>query len=213
MNQTTTGRILVEEQFRSERLPDSLRWMYPPANFRVEPERGILSVEPVAKSDFWQRTHNGAQADSGHFLHMPVSGDFAVTAEVASYPLNRYDQAGVLVRASAECWVKASLEYEPGGPSKLGAVVTNRGFSDWSFEEAPSGVGALRVQIRKTGQDIEVFFADAGSENWRRVRQAHLDGDVNEPVDCGLYACSPIDAGFRAELSLLRIETIGTSEE
>ena len=122
--------------------------------------------------------------------------------------MHQYDQAGVLVYASPDCWVKASLEYELDGPSKLGAVVTNHGYSDWSFQDFRAERKAVRVQIRKTGQDIEVLFADPASEDWSLVRVAHLACDVNVPLDGGLYACSPKDAGFRAEFSLFRIDLL-----
>lgn len=39
---------------------------------------------------------------------------------------------------SENCWLKTSLEYIPEGPSHLGAVVTNNGYSDWSTQDYPT---------------------------------------------------------------------------
>ena len=37
-------------------------------------------------------------------------GDFALTAHVRVRPVHQYDQAGVMVRVSSSCWLKASVE-------------------------------------------------------------------------------------------------------
>jgi regulation of enolase protein 1 (concanavalin A-like superfamily) len=38
------------------------------------------------------------------------------------------------------------------------------------------------------------------------IRVAHLNVSDHAKADCGLYACSPKGAGFRAEFDLLRID-------
>ena len=37
-----------------------------------------------------------------------------MTAHVAFNPVHRYDQAGLMVRVSPTCWLKTSVEHEPG---------------------------------------------------------------------------------------------------
>jgi regulation of enolase protein 1 (concanavalin A-like superfamily) len=53
--------------------------------------------------------------------------------------------------------LKASVEYEgPDRPARLGAVVTNCGFSDWSTVDFPAGVTELHLRVRREGSDYIV---------------------------------------------------------
>jgi regulation of enolase protein 1 (concanavalin A-like superfamily) len=98
------------------------------------------------------------------------------------------------------------VEYEPEGPSKLGVVVTNRGYSDWSTQDYPAGVLKLALRVRREGEDYLVEYLEPSTqEAWTQIRMAHLDSGVQDVVKCGLYACSPIAAGFRAEFEELII--------
>lgn len=47
---------------------------------------------------------------------------------VTTAPLQRFDQAGLMVLLSPSCWLKTSVEAGGGGrPNQLGVVVTNAG--------------------------------------------------------------------------------------
>lgn len=129
----------LDERFLREQFSRRLRWLNPPLSWKVEPSLPALVVEPAAKTDFRQQTHYGFCADNGHFLHLDVGGLFTLTTKVRFHPAHQYDQAGLMVRRGPSCWIKTSVEYEPNGPSQLGAVVTNQGFSDWSMQDFPPG--------------------------------------------------------------------------
>ena len=43
---------------------------------------------------------------------------------------------------------KTSLEYIPEGPSHLGAVVTNNGYSDWSTQDYPTEAAKQQLRFR-----------------------------------------------------------------
>ncbi len=129
-----------------------------------------------------------------------------MTTHVRFRPVHQYDQAGLMVRLSPACWLKTSVEYEPGAPSRLGAVVTNAGYSDWSTQEFPGDRGETWLRIRREGTDYIVDASDDG-DRWQQIRMAHLHDDrPAATVACGLYACSPKAAGFVAEFTSLRIE-------
>jgi len=66
-------------------------------------------------------------------LSAAVSGNFVVTTKVRFFPKHQYDQAGLMIRVDGIHWIKMSVEYELEEPPKLGVVVTNRGYSDWSL--------------------------------------------------------------------------------
>ena len=114
-----------------------LRWYCEPARWSVDHATGSLRIYPDAETDFWQRTHYGFRVDNGHFLFPPVDGRFVMTTHVRFEPVHQYDQAGLMVRLSPDCWLKTSVEYEPGPTNRLGVVVTNTGYSDWSTQEVP----------------------------------------------------------------------------
>lgn len=191
------------ERFDRPGLNPALRWRCEPARWGVDPSKPCLWVEPDAGTDFWRKTHYGFEADNGHFLSARAAGDFVLTTRVALRPVNQYDQAGLMVRVSPTCWLKASVEYQPDGPGLLGAVVTNAGWSDWSTQEIPRETADVWFRVRMEGEDCLVD-ASLDGRGWRQIRVAHLLERPGAPaVDCGLYACSPKGAGFRAEFHYL----------
>jgi uncharacterized protein len=113
-------------------------------------------------------------------------------------PLHQYDQAGLMIRLSAECWLKTSVEYENDAASRLGCVVTNRGYSDWSTQDVSSTFTEFAVRLTRDGADYLVEARGPGMQ-WTQLRLAHLDEDSgSNPIQCGVYACSPKQAGFAA---------------
>lgn len=199
--------VSLNETFDSERLDILLSWLNPPANWRIDRSRSRLLIEPDARTDFWQRTHYGFRLANGHLLKAEISGDAAVTSQIQSYPVHQYDQAGLMIWFSNECWLKASVEFEPEGPSQLGAVVTNGGFSDWSMQDFICRDGTLCycLQIRRMGGDFFVEYRPTQDAPWKLIRMAHLSPNPGLPCFAGVYACCPKDGGFRAEVDFLAI--------
>ena len=194
----------LHETFDTPALDPRLKWFCPPARWAVR--GGRLVLEPDAKTDFWQRTHYGFCSDNGHILFLDAAEDFSLSTRVHFFPAHQYDQAGLVVRVSPECWIKTSVEFEPDGPANLGAVVTNHGYSDWSTQPFPGDRRSLEFRILRQGSDYQVHFREAEGQPWIQLRIAHLDHQPEAAVQCGLYACSPIEAGFRAEFEALSVE-------
>jgi len=197
--------VILAERFDQPELDPRLHWLNPPPTWAVNPSLPALVVQPAASTDFWQETHYGFRADNGHFLFTQISGDFTTTTKVRFHPVHQYDQAGLMVRVGPLCWIKTSVEYEPDGPARLGAVVTNHGFSDWSVQDFPREAREVSLRIRKEATDFIVEFAPDDQAGWRPMRIAHLNIENGAPLDCGLYACSPKGDGFRAEFAFLEI--------
>lgn len=197
--------VLLDEYFRSPQLSDLLTWHCEPRRWEVDCANPCLRMRPDGETDFWQQTHYGFSADNGHFLHATVNSDFVMTTEVRFHPANQYDQAGLMVWFSPSCWLKASVEFEPEGPNRLGAVVTNNGFSDWSTQDFPSESREIRLRVRREGVDY-IVDASSGAESWSQIRLARLlDDRKGANVRCGIYACSPKGEGFIAEFTALNI--------
>ncbi len=196
----------LDEPFTATHLPPLLRWHCEPARWSVEAARRCLRIEPSGGTDFWQRTHYGFEADNGHFLFTPLAGDFVLTTRARFHPVHQYDQAGLMVRVSPSCWLKTSVEHEPAGPSRLGAVVGDHAYSDWSTQGFPSGPGEVWLRVRGEGDDY-LIEASADGSRWEQLRVCHLHEGRGQPVLCGLYACSPKGPGFVAEFDHLTIDS------
>ncbi len=200
--------LILDESFDQPALDPQLQWFHPPQKWSVNPATSVLLVEPEAKTDYWQKTHYGFEADNGHFLFAEVTGDIVLTTHVRFRPVHQYDQAGLMVRVSPHCWLKTSVEYEPDGPARLGAVVTNYGYSDWSTQNFTGSEVSLR--IRREGSDYIVEYTGVSNPGydtpWTQIRVAHLHDDRGGPIQAGLYACSPIGAGYVAEFDFVRID-------
>jgi uncharacterized protein len=198
--------LLLTETFDAAALDPRLHWWCEPTRWQIDAGARCLRIEPDGGTDFWQRTHYGFEADNGHFLHLEAQGDFVLTTQVCSKPAHQYDQAGLMLRISPGCWLKTSVEYEPDGANRLGAVVTNAQFSDWSTQPLAKSIDTLWFRLRAEGHDC-IVEASTDGVRWEQIRMAHLLERPNVgSVQCGLYACSPKAAGYAAEFGFLTLE-------
>ncbi len=134
-----------------------------------------------------------------------MEGAFRLATEVVLEPSHRYDQAGLMLWFSENCWMKTSVEFIPGEPNKLGAVVTNGGYSDWSTQNVPAESREFRFEVDYHDGDCLVRAAVAGTP-LVQIRLAHQhEFRPGQTVQAGLYACSPEQAGFRVLFRLLEV--------
>jgi uncharacterized protein len=198
----------LRETFSGPSLSPPLQWRNSPPGYALTAQG--LKVITAAHTDYWQRTHYGFQVDNGHHLCLSLTGDFTLSTKVISTPKHQYDQAGLLVWFSPECWLKTAVEFEPDQPSRLGAVVTNYGWSDWSTQDLASDYGGAWFRIVRTRSDYAVYAATGDPEpdrpkTWAQIRITHLH-EAAGPIYAGLYACSPQEAGFEATFAWLEVE-------
>jgi regulation of enolase protein 1 (concanavalin A-like superfamily) len=191
---------MLQEEFRNTAVDERLGWYNEPTNWLLQNDTLILHSDE--KTDFWQKTHYDMHRDNGHFLYSSFETDFTLETRVESEYQNQYDQAGLMVRISPECWIKTSCEMETGRTNRLGAVVTNHGYSDWSTQEVPKSLTDIRYRIKRNGEDYIVEYYDG---EWVQLRMTHLHEPG--PVSCGIYACSPKSGGFIARFHYLNIVT------
>ena len=192
--------LRLDERFdRAGPLNPALRWHAEPRRWNVDAARSRLVMHTEANTDFWCRTHYGFIADNGAFLCTEAQGDFVLVTCVTSFFQHQYDQAGLMLRLSPTCWLKTSIEHEPDGLNRLGVVVTNAGWSDWSTQSVARDLDTVWLRLRTEGADCIVEHSFDG-QAWTQMRIAHLqEAHASSRVDCGLYACSPKAAGYRAE--------------
>ncbi|MFK9090954.1 DUF1349 domain-containing protein [Bacillus salipaludis] len=201
----TNSYILIEE-FNNVELDKNLKWFSPPKKWEVNCEKSNLIIKTDKETDFWQKTHYEFQTDNGHFLYYEINGDFRLITKVKSKPKNRYDQAGLMVRFSKDTWLKTSVEYIPDGNSKLGVVVTNNGYSDWSSQEFLEDLNSLFYRITRRGSNYYVDHSLDGT-SWKQIRMAHLF-EEKDCIKVGIYACSPQGEDYEAEFDFIKIENI-----
>lgn len=170
-------------------------------------EGAALRLTTSGDTDFWQRTHYGFRRDNGHFLSVPVSDDFVMTVKVAFEYVSQYDQCGLMVRHDAENWLKLSIEYEDADHSRLGSVVTRAGYSDWATTDIASDRQPIwyRISSEHQLQDFKLDYSRDGV-HWQQMRIAHLD-PASATLDIGIYACSPVGAGFDCLFSEFSVQT------
>ncbi len=165
-------------------------WTNQPAEVAVAGD--ALEVTAVEGSDAWRHTSYGFVHDSEHALLVPLEVGQAVEVRLQTSFNGQFDQAGVMVRADAEHWVKAGLEYADG-VLNLGAVVT-LGRSDWSVAPVDWNGRAVTVRVSRAEESLTIR-AWVDDEPSQLVRVAPF---VGGEVGAGPFLCAPTRAGFTA---------------
>ncbi|PEJ63115.1 DUF1349 domain-containing protein [Bacillus wiedmannii] len=188
---------------------EQLTIMNVPEYYKINDNRSFI-VRSKAETDFWLKTHYGFEVMNGHVFYNEMMTDFQAEVQLCMNPNSKYDQAGLFVMISEKCWLKTSLEYIPDGPSHLGAVVTNNGYSDWSTQDFPTGLATQQLRFRIVRKRGDYIIYVKNSCQWEQIRIAHLMEDIgNAPVKIGFYTCSPSkNNGFETEFLDFTIEEI-----
>ena len=189
----------MKDNFSESRLSDDYFWFNQPDKFQTG---NGLEIWTMPQTDFWQRTHYGFRNDNGHCLFREVTGDFSMTTQVEFRPTAVYDQCGLILRVDENNWIKASTEYIGEASSKLGSVVTNRGYSDWATQDISSSVKTLWYRASRRGPDFLIEASRDGAA-WQQLRICHLH-EVGGKLSAGIYACSPLENSFWCRFNFLQ---------
>jgi len=180
-------------------LLSQMKWMNEPASAKINgPE---IAVRSRAKTDFWQKTFDGYVADSGHFFHLPASGNFTFTALINGKYAAQYDQAGLMVRIDAENWMRCGTELIDG--KRYASVVFTRTYSDGSTLPDLSETEAIWWRVVRKNDSIETFCSLDGSK-FMSVRMGYFP--TQRTVEVGLMCAAPSGPGFDALFKALKLE-------
>lgn len=169
---------------------ESGEWFNHPNAYHVEGHD--LFVTTAMESDLWRNTSYGFVHDSAHALLVDFPDNCAIEVSFILDYQEQFDQAGLLVRANEENWIKAGVEYADGVP-QLGAVVTNVN-SDWSVAPIPEWFGK-EVTIRASRNvDALTVRAKCGGA-WRLIRLAPLNPQLIWRA--GPHCASPLRQGLQ----------------
>eukprot|EP00808_Paulinella_micropora_P005510 g5721.t1 len=79
-----------------------------------------LTVTPKPLTDFWKRTYYNPPINkhNGHIFgcKVPQEANFRLQCAFTLQARNQFDQAGLIVFADPDHWVKAGIEYVDGVP-------------------------------------------------------------------------------------------------
>jgi uncharacterized protein len=178
---------------------DEGRWLHSPASVQIDGPELVVSAEEG--SDFWRRTSYGFVHDSGHALLADLAVGEAVEVSFVADFDQLYDQAGVMVRADEDHWIKAGVEMSDG-VLQLGAVVTNER-SDWSLHPVPQWAGSTVTVRASRGPDAVTIRARRDTDPWVLVRVAPFL--VDGVVGAGPLVCAPSRAGLSVRFSSWRL--------
>ncbi len=175
-----------------------LVWTRPPKVYKIEEKKITMTTEP--NTDLWQRTYYGFQNDNAPVLQMKTSEKFfSFVVKTDFESKTRFDQSGVVMYLDSDNWAKASVEYEDDKIQRLGTVVTNNGYSDWSSTDIPSNIKSMWFRFSRRNSDYYLEYSNDGT-NWKQMRLFHMfKGD--EEISFGVYACSPGDSSFEASFT------------
>ena len=162
-------------------------------------------VIPTGKTDFWRKTYYNPPVDrsDGHALLCEVPAglsQWSAQTEFTLKPINKYDQAGIMVFVDNCHWLKAGIENVNGQP-KMSCVVTN-GCSDWSTQPWSS---AEHVWIRVSCIQQSFVVECKLGENWQFIRITPQLFPRATAVKVGVYCCAPTGAGMQTTFHSLAV--------
>ncbi len=172
-----------------------MQWLRAPQQFTVTEDRVEMITEP--RTDLWQRTYYHFRNDNAPVLQLTTAEKFFSFVVKADFDTKcRYDQAGVVMYLDSDNWLKASMEYENDRIQRLGSVVTNNGYSDWSSVDVDASIKSMWFRLSRRDADFCIENSVDGV-SFNQMRICHMF-NAGDEIRFGVYACSAEDSSFRA---------------
>lgn len=172
-----------------------LKWTREPKEYTIAEDRIEIMTQP--HTDLWQRTYYHFRNDNAPVLQIETDEKyFSFVVRTEFETKQRFDQCGIVMYLDSENWLKASIEYENENIQRLGAVVTNHGYSDWSSTDITASIKSMWFRFSRRENDFCVENSTDGV-NYKQMRICHMF-QAAETVSFGIYACSPEDSSFKA---------------
>ena len=181
---------------------NKLVWTREPADYKISEDKIEITTNP--HTDLWQRTYYHFRNDNAPVLQMETDEKyFSFTVKTEFDSKHRFDQCGVVMYLDSENWIKAAIEYENEKIQRLGSVVTNNGYSDWSSVDVDSNIKTIWFRLSRREDDFCIENSTDGV-NYKQMRICHMF-NVKDIVKFGIYACSPEDSSFKASFTDMEI--------
>ena len=179
---------------------DALTWHHPPAS--AERDGRQLVVTTGREADWWRITGYGFIHADGHLLAAPFPPEGAMEVTFTADLTGQYDQAGLMLYANDQVWIKAGLERD--GPL-YSAVVVTHGHSDWSVAPVGELAPGTRVTIRvsRRGDGVTFHYGIGDQLPTHLMRLAYLPPELD--VIAGPMTCSPTREGLVVHFEPVRV--------
>lgn len=179
----------------------TMKWFNEPKKWTAGADTIAFTVEP--NTDYWQVTHYGFKRDNGPFYYQEVAGDFVVTVKVSGAYNELFHQAGLMIRTSAQDWIKTGIEYVDG-VQNVSAVVTHK-TSDWSVVPRHDSPAAIWLKLTRKGDFVQVEYS-FDEQTYQMLRLAYFQPKVK--VQIGVVAAAPGKLPFEAKFSDFKVEKL-----
>lgn len=174
---------------------NEMKWIRVPKQFNVTEDKVTIVTEPC--TDLWQRTYYHFRNDNAPVLQTQTSEKyFSFVVKTDFNTKVRYDQSGIIMYLDSENWIKASMEFENDKIQRLGCVVTNSGYSDWSSFDVDASIKSVWFRLSRREDDFCIENSFDGI-NFKQMRICHMF-NVKDTVPFGIYACSAENSSFEA---------------
>ena len=177
-----------------------MTWLNEPSVVRHE--GSDLVMETGRNTDFWRVTSYGFTHDDGHALGLPLDGDAAVEASFRAGFEAQFDQAGLMLRAGPELWLKTGVELSDG--RLFASVVVTVEQSDWSVAPLPDAARdqVLTFRASRASDAVTVRYRIEDGD-WQLLRVAYFPPDAK--VSAGPMCCSPTREGLSVRFESVRV--------
>lgn len=179
-----------------------MKWIREPKQYEVTEDRVEIITEP--HTDLWQRTYYHFRNDNAPVLQLETGEQFFSFVVRTDFDTKvRYDQSGIVMYLDSDNWLKASMEFENDQIQRLGSVVTNNGYSDWSSVDVDASVKSIWFRFSRREDDFCIENSVDGV-NFKQMRICHMF-HAKEKINFGIYACSAEDSSFKATFTDMEI--------
>jgi uncharacterized protein len=180
---------------------DEMTWLNDPPGAVVD--GADLVVSTGRNTDFWQRTAYGFVHDDGHLLGTSFPAEGAIEVTFRAQLEAQFDQAGLMLRAAPDTWLKAGVELSDG--QLFASVVATAGMSDWSVCPLPEHTAghALTFRASRKGDAVTVRYRIGEEQHWHLLRVAYLPPQVE--LVAGPMCCSPTREGLSVRFEPVRV--------
>ena len=179
-----------------------MKWIREPKQYEVTEDRVEIITEP--HTDLWQITCYHFRNDNAPVLQLETGEQFFSFVVKTDFDTKvRYDQSGIVMYLDSDNWLKASMEFENDQIQRLGSVVTNNGYSDWSSVDVDASVKSIWFRFSRREDDFCIENSVDGV-NFKQMRICHMF-HAKEKINFGIYACSAEDSSFKATFTDMEI--------
>ena len=179
-----------------------MKWTRAPKQYKVTEDRVEIITEP--HTDLWQRTYYHFRNDNAPVLQLETDEQFFSFVVKTDFDTKvRYDQSGIVMYLDSDNWLKAAMEYENDTIQRLGSVVTNNGYSDWSSVDVDASIKSMWFRFSRREDDFCIENSVDGV-NFKQMRICHMF-NVKERISFGIYACSSEYSTFKASFTDMEI--------